>query len=1355
MMPAAKHGDSQLGVDIHLCVVPPSPSPVPLPTPHISVVFDPFDYVPYLGATVTVCGMKRATAGTNGTVVHIPPGFPFAPKLPDKDDELFMGSSTVVADGDPFSFISVPVLGCQVAGMISIPRLKKKSSGKKAMLLPTTFNLAIPTSVFVGGPPTISLMGLAMKGVFSALGKFAKSKFFKRIRQKLFGKLKPGFLKCVILRAEPVNILTGEVSVEQIDFTLPGPIPIEWYRAYASGGDREGLCGRGWETPADTRLEIDPLDGVVSMHDAGGAALFFPQLPDAPGDAGAQVEIADGSRLTDHGDEFRVVTGEDRIYHFPKVLARVGDLGSLEYPVGRIADRCGNWLDFDRRSGTLTGIVESAGRRIELRVDNGRLREVTLRVPGTNVEHTFVRYEYDQAGDLVTVLDALGQPYRFAYADHHLVRHTNRNGLSFHYDYDTGGEDWRVTHSWGDGGLYDYTFEYADVLKERRITDSLGHVSVVTLDDRGLPINEIDPLGGMTVFEYDDAGRTTAVVDQDGHRTEYAYDERGNLVTLTRPDGASTVNQFDADDKAIAVIDPNGHEWRQSWDPRGLLVEQMSPLGNTSRFEYDARGQLAALIDPRGNRSLFHTDAVGNIVALRDALGHETRFVYDALGNVVASIDPLGLTTTYGYDLKSRLVEVRFPSGATVRCAYDPEDNLVTHVDENGGTTRFEYFGQGEVARRITPDGHVLTYDYDAEERLVGVTNQRGDRYRLIRDPLGRIVEEVDYWGQSRSYRYSPAGYIEQVIDPLRRTICYTTDPLGRVLNKWIKDPFSDERLLEHSYSYDPNGDFLTAANTHTRVERTFDAEGRLVEEKQGDDFTVVNAYDASGNRVERTTACTEDGVIVRHVVRYSYDAAGELSAVQIDDGPPVVITRDAAGQVIAEQLTPAVRREVELTVSGRMARQRVRTGLDTAVDVHYEYDAAGRMTARRDTLFGLERFTHDPVGRVTAHLDPQGTLTRYFTDPAGDRVRSRVVQGAYATAWSGRGPVLEHAVPEEAFEWWREGEYDGAYYRFDRAGNLITRRDERGELRLAWDANQRLVTTVLEGRTTSYEYDAVGRRTRKHTGHDSVRFWWDGDTLLAERRARPDSHGGEYRHREYVGYADSFVPMAALDTTPAGTTQRFYCVDPNGAPIRLLDAGGAVVWAARMDVFGRSVVARGAADENAIRLQGQYEDVETGLFYNRYRYYDPHSGGFMSQDPLGLDGGANVYEYAPNVVDWIDPCGLKKCNINKGTVSRLLAKKPAGMINPHMHHIVMEGAFSGWSRENRKLVTEARSLLKRNKISLQGDANVVWARNEGHSVEYARKVLNELKGAEAAGGKAAVEKQLADIGNRLGQGLF
>ena len=102
-------------------------------------------------------------------------------------------------------------------------------------------------------------------------------------------------------------------------------------------------------------------------------------------------------------------------------------------------------------------------------------------------------------------------------------------------------------------------------------------------------------------------------------------------------------------------------------------------------------------------------------------------------------------------------------------------------------------------------------------ERLIAVRNQRGERYRLIRDALGQIVEEIDYWGQARSYRYSPAGYIQEMVDPLGRTICYKTDALGRVLEKSIPDPFSGERLLTHSYSYDANGDFVTAVNAHDR----------------------------------------------------------------------------------------------------------------------------------------------------------------------------------------------------------------------------------------------------------------------------------------------------------------------------------------------------------------------------------------------------------------------------------------------------------------------------------------------------------------------------------------------------------
>ena len=65
-------------------------------------------------------------------------------------------------------------------------------------------------------------------------------------------------------------------------------------------------------------------------------------------------------------------------------------------------------------------------------------------------------------------------------------------------------------------------------------------------------------------------------------------------------------------------------------------------------------------------------------------------------------------------------------------------------------------------------------------------------------------------------------------------------------------------------------------------------------------------------------------------------------------------------------------------------------------------------------------------------------------------------------------------------------------------------------------------------------------------------------------------------------------------------------------------------------------------APEQNLRFQGQYFDAETGLHYNRFRYYDPDCGRFVSQDPIGLFGGYNLYQYAPNPTNWIDPWGLQ-----------------------------------------------------------------------------------------------------------------
>lgn len=119
----------------------------------------------------------------------------------------------------------------------------------------------------------------------------------------------------------------------------------------------------------------------------------------------------------------------------------------------------------------------------------------------------------------------------------------------------------------------------------------------------------------------------------------------------------------------------------------------------------------------------------------------------------------------------------------------------------------------------------------------------------------------------------------------------------------------------------------------------------------------------------------------------------------------------------------------------------------------------------------------------------------------------------------------------------------------------------------------------------------------------------------------------------------------------------------------------------------------------------------------------------------------------------FIDPLGLKACNIHRSRIDAL-GDAPAGMSNPHLHHIVMEGAFAHWRSANRRLVTRSRAILRRHGIDLQGTRNVMWAPNEGHSVEYAREVHRVLAAADWRG-TAAVERALGRLRTRIAKGTL
>ncbi|HDJ1449100.1 TPA: type IV secretion protein Rhs, partial [Serratia rubidaea] len=447
-MHSSSHFDPQLGIDIHTYPFGP------LPTPHIGLVFDVFDYIPFIGTTVGVNGAKRASAGTGGMSVHIPIGGVWLPPLRAPggpqlgDDELFMGSRTVRVDGEPFARMTMPVLSCNMLGMMPPFRPKRAAEPKPLSLtMPLTLNLAIPSQVTVGGPSTINVTAMLMRAGLFGLGKGLKKlkksagygkfmKKFQEFRQKLFKNMDPGFLKCKVLRAEPVDIRDGSVALAQQDFLLPGRLPLSWTRSYSSADiDEAGYCGHGWATPADITL----------MRDAGGLMLLirpegmtaFGDLPAQPGREHAAVGLPDGGRLWWQQEERQrrwIYEDNDGVQH------HFDDDDGDTLPLAALGDRNGNRWQFVRRQGQLTRLAEYAGaaatgREVHVTVERGRIIAMRLYEAAGDAYSPLTRYEYDGEGQLAAQIDALGAARRFGYQRRRMTQHQDRNGQRFYYDY--------------------------------------------------------------------------------------------------------------------------------------------------------------------------------------------------------------------------------------------------------------------------------------------------------------------------------------------------------------------------------------------------------------------------------------------------------------------------------------------------------------------------------------------------------------------------------------------------------------------------------------------------------------------------------------------------------------------------------------------------------------------------------------------------------------------------------------------------------------------------------------------------------------------------------------------------------
>ena len=431
---------------------------------------------------------------------------------------------------------------------------------------------------------------------------------------------------------------------------------------------------------------------------------------------------------------------------------------------------------------------------------------------------------------------------------------------------------------------------------------------------------------------------------------------------------------------------------------------------------------------------------------------------------------------------------------------------------------------------------------------------------------------------------------------------------------------------------------------------------------------TVRYHYDFNGNR---TATVLPDG----RQINYLYYGSGHLHQISLDDEVIADIERDQLHREIYRTQGKLASR-YELDPLGRLKRQiatlndlteggkgkgktKVAAGYgQTAVKRSYGYDRTGNLSHSTDQRTGTTHFEYDKLGRIT-----KAGNERFAFDPAHNilDIPTEKVKPypAPSPVGEGRGEGKTTAPLSDDLNTVTDNRlktYNGTTYYYDDLGNLIHRELADGEVQnYFYDLYDQLVKAEIfkkDGtkKTWAYIYDALGRRIGKGrlkdkevsgSLEDATGFVWDGSHLLQE--IHPDG-----RYTYIYTDPDSYEPLAQIRdwTTAEGESKQeinyFHC-DQIGIPREMTDKDGNLLWFGNYTGWGRLKEETKVTDSayQPFRLQNQYADRETGLHYNFFRYYEPDAGRFVNQDPIGLEGGENLYKFAPNAQIWVDIFGL------------------------------------------------------------------------------------------------------------------
>ena len=685
--------------------------------------------------------------------------------------------------------------------------------------------------------------------------------------------------------------------------------------------------------------------------------------------------------------------------------------------------------------------------------------------------------------------------------------------------------------------------------------------------------------------------------------TQYGYDKSGNRVFTYLPD-ATITNWFDSLGRVAATGDGAANAWFY-YNNQGLLTNTLTANGSRQITVYDIEDRPIWVTDAN---SVTITNTYDDLGRLRTRTYPGTgveHFGYSARG-LVAYTNQLGQTNFYAYDEAGRK---RFETNANwevIRYTNWPAGDLVALVDGKGQVTKWKHDEYGRVTNKLDQAGtEILRYSYDAEGRLKSRWS---------------VAKGTTY------YTNDAVGNLTRVNYPASADVTFGYDALNRVTNMV-------DAVGTTLYGYAVGGQLWT-------------------EDGPWSDDTVTNSFN---NRLRVGMDLKQPTGVWTN--KFTYDGSRRLTNVTSPAGAFGYQLASGAPSTLTVKLLLPNTSYITNTydVNARLLATRLLTSSSSILNSNsYSYNPANQRTQQLFNAGSTYNYTYDKIGQLKIADSGTASEDRGYTYDAAWNLNYRTNNSATTT-------VTVDGLNQLSSFGFGACAYDGN-------GNLTNSHSDKRSY--VYDDENQLQELYVDDaggnpeKATEFLYDGLGRlRIRREYTYNppsfleealwqldsETRYIYDGWRVTQERNGSGTPTVTYTRGTDLSGSLQGAGGIGGLLGRSHGyssgnwSTHNFYHADGNGNVTYLVNSSQTAAASYRYDPYGNLISSSGSlASANVYRFSSKEVHTCSGLYYYRYRWYEPNFQRWLNQDPLGETGGFNLHTFAVNApVNSYDALGL------------------------------------------------------------------------------------------------------------------